>query len=183
MKRELNMAHSKNKPVILLDVDGPLNPYAAKSTKRPEGYQTHRFKPKGFEYGNGLRVWLNPLHGPALMALDCELIWATAWEHDANVWIGPHLGLPELPVIEWVDRDYWNPEKLHWKTKTIASWMNKNRPNTPFMWLDDETTRRDRTHLIFDCGDNAEIEIISPVTGITDEHFAKLTSWRAQWGK
>jgi hypothetical protein len=27
-------------PLLLLDVDGPLNPWRAKPEKRPEGYQT-----------------------------------------------------------------------------------------------------------------------------------------------
>lgn len=30
------------RPVLLLDVDGLLNPYAAKPHRRPEGYQAHR---------------------------------------------------------------------------------------------------------------------------------------------
>jgi hypothetical protein len=101
---------------ILLDVDGPLNPYAAKATQRPEGYVTHRMKPSGFEHGKGLRVWLKPSHGAELQALGGELIWATTWEFEANEWIGPHIGLPELPVIDWIDRDYFNPEGLYWKT-------------------------------------------------------------------
>lgn len=31
-------------PLLFLDVDGPLNPYAAKPEKRPEGYTTLRVK-------------------------------------------------------------------------------------------------------------------------------------------
>ena len=30
------------RPALLLDVDGPLNPRAAKPERRPEGYRTHR---------------------------------------------------------------------------------------------------------------------------------------------
>ncbi len=30
------------RPVLLLDVDGPLNPYAAQPQRRPAGYGTHR---------------------------------------------------------------------------------------------------------------------------------------------
>ncbi|WP_285749371.1 hypothetical protein [Lentzea sp. NBRC 105346] len=32
-------------PAILLDVDGPLNPYMAKPERRPAGYTTHRLWP------------------------------------------------------------------------------------------------------------------------------------------
>jgi hypothetical protein len=33
------------RPMLLIDVDGPLNPYAAKPTRRPHGYTTHRLSP------------------------------------------------------------------------------------------------------------------------------------------
>lgn len=36
------------RPLLYLDVDGPLNPYAAKPERRPEGYTTHRMKPEGW---------------------------------------------------------------------------------------------------------------------------------------
>lgn len=37
-----------NRPLLYLDVDGPLNPYAAKPHRRPAGYATHRMKPEGW---------------------------------------------------------------------------------------------------------------------------------------
>lgn len=36
------------KPLLLIDVDGPLNPYAAQAERRPEGYTTHRMRPTGW---------------------------------------------------------------------------------------------------------------------------------------
>ena len=60
-------------PLLLLDVDGLLNPYAAKPHRRPQGYGTHRIRPDSWvarqpqraaEYVRPLRVWLNPEHGP-----------------------------------------------------------------------------------------------------------------------
>lgn len=94
------------KPLLLIDVDGPLNPYAAKAQRRPEGYRTHRMRPTGWteaEQAKPLRVWLNPDHGAELLALAevYELVWATTWKDEANDWIGPHLGLPRLPFIDW----------------------------------------------------------------------------------
>lgn len=74
------------KPLLLIDVDGPLNPYAAKASRRPEGYDTHRMRPTGWEgpHVKPLRVWLNPEHGPALTALPFELAWCTTWQAEAN---------------------------------------------------------------------------------------------------
>src|SRR5689334_11279557 len=86
----------ERKPLLLLDVDGVLIPYAA--PKQPDGFEQHILQ--------GEQVWLAPHHGAWLRPL-CDrfqLVWATGWEHDANRLIGPILGLPELPVIEF-DRD------------------------------------------------------------------------------
>ena len=166
------------KPAILLDVDGPLNPYAATATRRPEGFETHWTRPSGWETGKALRVWLKPSHGAELLALDCELIWATTWEAEANIWIGPHIGLPELPAIDWVDKDIYNPEKLYWKTKRVAQWMNENRPGIPFLWLDDEVGRPDRDWIEKNCTPGSGIRIISPRTGIESGDLEEITDWK-----
>lgn len=93
-----------SRALLLLDVDGPLNPWAEKPWRRPEGYTTHRLRPAGWEHPRKpSRVWLHPGHGPMLLAFaaerDVELAWATTWQHDANVMIGPAIGLPELLVV------------------------------------------------------------------------------------
>jgi hypothetical protein len=47
-------------PFLLLEVDGPLNPCAAKPSRRPVGYETHRARPSGWrlhEARRPLRVW------------------------------------------------------------------------------------------------------------------------------
>ncbi len=57
-----------NRPLLFLDVDGPLNPYAAKPERRPDGYTTLRVpRSDAHEDDRGLssrrrplRVWLNP---------------------------------------------------------------------------------------------------------------------------
>lgn len=163
---------------ILLDVDGPLNPYAAKATRRPEGFETHRAFPASGHPPKGYRLWLNPSHGPALLALGGELIWATAWEDEANEWIGPHIGLPKLPVIDWIDRDIHNVLQLHWKTLRLVEWMNENRPGIPFLWLDDEVGRKDRDWIEENCAPGSGIRIISPQTGITQDHLDEIKEWR-----
>jgi hypothetical protein len=68
----------ERRPLLFLDVDGPLNPFAAKPTRRPDGYVTHRMAPQRWteadrerlcaegrpvKRANPLRVWLNPAHG------------------------------------------------------------------------------------------------------------------------
>jgi hypothetical protein len=82
------------RPMLLVDVDGVLNPWAAATC--PEGYLE-------FEFFPGERVLLSPGHGDLLtsLAAQYELVWATAWEHNANRLIAPVLSLPELRVIEF----------------------------------------------------------------------------------
>jgi hypothetical protein len=82
------------RPILLVDVDGVLNPWEAEYV--PAGYAE-------FEFFPGERVMLCPAHGELLTSLaeSFELVWATAWEHNANRLICPVLGLPDLPVVEF----------------------------------------------------------------------------------
>lgn len=134
-----------SKPILFLDVDGPLNPYDAKATQRPEGYLTKRVistweKPGGVRVSSwaekGMRVWLNPAHGPMLLALAdrFELVWATAWVHDANKLIAPAVGLPELPVVDLSHLECDFSSKHIPKLATVARYAG----NRPFAWFDDE---------------------------------------------
>lgn len=122
--------------IILVDVDGVLNPYAAKPCRRPAGYTTHRLRPSGWEHAtNALRVWLTPDHGPLLLDLSrstgWDLVWATTWHHDANRMISPRVGLPELPVIDFGA----HPGTLRgWKYPAVTSYCARR----PLVWFDDD---------------------------------------------
>src|SRR6267142_2734012 len=166
-----------SRPTILLDVDGPLNPWSARHGL-PEGYTEHLMRPRGWETGKPLKVRLRASDGFKLQKLDCELIWATAWEEEANKWIGKEIGLPELPHIDWTDKNHWNIERLHWKTKRIVQWMNENRPGIPFIWLDDEVTKRDRLWIADSCAKGSTILLINPKTGLEDEYFERIKAWK-----
>lgn len=124
------------RPLLLIDVDGPLNPWSAKPTRRPEGYITLRLRPAGWEHAkNPLRVWLNPEHGPMLLAFaeehGAELVWATTWMNDANTMIGPVIGLPPLRVIDYLD----HPGTIKgWKYPATLAFA----ANRPLVWFDDD---------------------------------------------
>ncbi|WP_112272315.1 HAD domain-containing protein [Lentzea terrae] len=130
-----------SRPAILIDVDGPLNPYLAKPTRRPAGYTTHRIRPAGF--ARPLRVWLDPSHGPWLLSLaaatGADLVWATTWEHEANEFIGPRLGLPELEWIDFGGQGSDHRDGHHGKVPAITECAGSR----PIAWLDDEFQRRD----------------------------------------
>jgi hypothetical protein len=71
--------------------------------------------------GNPLLDWLDPADGRMLLALGCQLVWATTGMADAKDLVAPRLELPQLPVVEFPDDD--EPERrLHWKTAFLTRW-------------------------------------------------------------
>jgi hypothetical protein len=172
-----------NRPILFLDVDGPLNPFAAPGARRPDGYATHWMKPPTWieshapmpeELVQPLRVWLNPEHGPRLTALGYELIWATTWARDANDWIGPHLGLPELPYVEWPRVRTLAGYGVHWKTRHLVAWA----AGRPFAWVDDEITRLDRAWVAEHHPTRALLHRVDAARGLRDDDFDALRDWR-----
>ena len=131
--------------MLLMDVDGPMNPFRATwfaNGVPAEGYQFHELTPTGDQT---YTVALNTTHGRRLRELASlyELVWATTWGEDANRLIAPILGLPvDLPVI-----DLPQPRLLmsgrSWKAEVIAEWCD----DRPFAWFDDEINRPTRTWL------------------------------------
>lgn len=184
-----------DKPYLFLDVDGPLNPWAAKPHRRPEGYTTYRMLPPSWraseerrltEQGRPvasvkpLRVWLNSGHGAELLALPFTLVWATTWGQEANEWIGPRIGLPELPVVEWPEgarpapSPYWQAEpEVYWKTRTIVEYAAGH----PFAWVDDEITELDVEYVDKHHDGKSMLLEVSPRLGLLEPDFMTLATW------
>ncbi len=57
-----------------------------------------------------------PHHGPQLLSLPFDLVWATTWEEEANTFIAPVLGLPELPYLTWPSPRPEPEDGVFWKT-------------------------------------------------------------------
>ncbi|MFI6643647.1 hypothetical protein [Streptomyces sp. NPDC050504] len=173
-----------DRPLLLLDVDGPLNPYAA-HLPRLRGYTTHRFRPANWSarqtpgsraLRRGLAVRLNPAHGARLTALPYELAWATTWMHQANEMIAPVIGLPgTLPVIEWPELFGHDPDGLYWKTRHLLTWA----AGRPFAWVDDMITDLDTAHVTAHHDAPALLLRIHPGRGLRESDFAELTRWAA----
>lgn len=173
-----------SKPYLLLDVDGPLNPYAG-GGKKPDGYVLHNMRPSGWESESlpALKVWLNPNHGKKLRSLGYNLIWATTWAEDANEWISPHVGLPtDMETIVWglhkIDGMKKPFSKLYWKTPEIVTYMQAVHPGEDFIWVDDEAHKRDEKFLEEHLGVNVKVFTINPSKGLDDDDFAEIKEWR-----
>jgi hypothetical protein len=145
------------KPYLLIDVDGVLVPFG--SELPPDGYEAVDI--------DGFDRWLNPAHGRWLndLGVSYELVWATAWGRDAPEVLGPILGLPDMPVIEFGIGGSGET----WKLDDVARFVG----DRPLAWIDDDLhddawewagERREATLLI--CTD--------PAVGFIRAHVADL---------
>ncbi len=162
------LSDSDSRPVLLVDVDGVLNPWHAESC--PAGYHEYGFFP-------GERVLLSPGHGELLTSLASayELVWATAWEHRANTLICPVLAMPELPVIEFPlsgrDVDFRKlPAVIDAVGARACAWIDDAHQSDHYTWARERTAPT----LLID---------IDPAVGLTSDVIAMLADWAADLGR
>ncbi|XRQ16126.1 HAD domain-containing protein [Actinomadura welshii] len=160
------MTDGPARPLLFLDVDGPLLPFGDAPAGRPGTGQA------------GHLGRLDPRAGIRLAALPCELVWATTWEHEANTVISPRIGLPRLPIVNWPDpspeherEDKWFG--LCWKTRAVVAWANRRS----FAWIDDEITDADREWVSMHHPGRALLRHVESSQGLTDDDFAALDHW------
>ncbi|MEV1173690.1 HAD domain-containing protein [Nonomuraea sp. NPDC049784] len=157
------------KPLLLLDVDGVLNPMG-----RPTpDFRRYRCTIDGEVY----IVNLNPRHGRRLLELalstGSELVWATTWEQHANEWIAPRIGLPSLPVIS-MNPDVPSEHGEMFKTPHVAAYAGRR----PFVWFDDQVWAEDEEYLRVHQGlDDFLLIHVDPRTGLTSRHLGMAHEW------
>lgn len=161
------------RPILFLDVDGPLIPFGPSSSR----VKAHAPSPQVFptDEGNPLLGRLDPALGPRLSALGCDLVWATTWMDEANESIAPRLGLPRLPVVQWPEEsdDDDGPRGLHWKTRHLVEWAGRR----PFIWVDDEISAMDRLWVDAQHEGAHLLQRVDPEAGLTDADFFTLAGW------
>jgi hypothetical protein len=120
---------TKQTPYLLVDVDGVLAPFVFESA--PAGFAMHTVQAAS---GRDHDVWLNPVHGDWLHALGehFKLVWATGWEHEAPRLLGPLLGLPAMPVIEFSQPPVFGMPL--WKLPDVDAYV----ADRPVAWIDDD---------------------------------------------
>ncbi|MFI9403734.1 HAD domain-containing protein [Nocardia sp. NPDC052316] len=155
---------TEERPLLFLDVDGPLLPFGISPQSNPPPH-SHSAR-------------LRPELGRHLAALPCDLVWATTWNEAANTEIAPRLGLPHLPVVPWPDpsADHQHEDQwfgLHWKTRTLVTWA----AGRPFAWIDDELTDSDREWVAAQHPGPALLHYVEASRGLGDEDFTILREW------
>jgi hypothetical protein len=168
------MAGRVDRPLVFLDVDGPLIPFRARPVRRRprsrDGYgSSHEAS------GNPLLDRLDPADGRRLRELGGELVWATTWMAEANEVVSAALGLPELPVVDFPDADDEPERGLHWKTTFLTRWA----AGRSFVWIDDETTEADRRWVRSNHPGRALVHRVDPLVGLTDTDFSAIRRWLA----
>jgi hypothetical protein len=159
------------RPLLLVDVDGPLHPFAANAP--PPGFVEYRWR-RAWRRRTVRRAWLNPAHGAALLDLarctGAELAWVSSWEHEANTTVGPALGLPALPVVGVRAYD-GHPD---WKFGAVGRYAY----GRPLAWLDDDFDLFPRARQAFLTRRTMTTALIpvDPATGITTDHLAAVAA-------
>lgn len=151
--------------LLFLDVDGPLIPFGGNIKEYGD-----------VELSNPLLARVNPELGPRLLALGCDLIWATTWMEEANECVAPLLGLPALPVTTWPDfpeDDHDARIGLHWKTRRIVD----RAAGQPFVWIDDESTDIDRTWVATHHPGPALLHTVAAGIGLTVVDIDIIAAW------
>jgi len=150
------------RPLLLLDVDGVLNPYG--TDRPPAGYIEHDLFP-GEE-----PVRVNPAHGAWITEASTvlDIAWATGWNDEANQLLAPLLQIASLPVVTMPATPFDPGDKV----PRIAAYARQR----PAAWIDDlhtpeahrwATTRTSPTLLI----------TADPAIGLTRDAIDQAIAW------
>lgn len=176
------------KPILLLDVDGVLNPLDAEdlSLFDPLEDVVGAWATQAEVYHskhNHVRL--------EVLQLRFDLVWCTGWEDRANDVVGPVHGLPKLDVVRFdsmtlggvhlpptFSGQEWLESTSCWKLPWVASWLERH-DNPPVAWVDDQIEQGDlewanRRNV---AGQPTFLVRPDPTKGLTDEHVRHLMQW------
>lgn len=109
-----------------------------------------------------------------MLRLGYELCWATTWMDDANRWIAPVLGLPELPFVDFGDALFQErPDGVHWKTAALVDYAR----GRAFAWVDDEQGDPDQAYVTTHHRGRGLLHHVNPRIGLREGDFRTLAGF------
>ena len=154
------------KPLLLLDVDGVLNPFP----ECPDGFEGHDFFPEDDEPVRLARVhgeWLRELGGAF------EVVWATGWGDEANSVLCPFFGLPEYAVVPMPPIPFGPEEKV----PAVAEYAGER----PAAWVDDSIGEHARDWARSRLSPTLLVSV-DPARGLARDHVDELVVWAGGLG-
>lgn len=156
------------KPILICDVDGVLNPVPFREKTSPDWKWEHTFRSTADSGGFNLN--LSSEMGAAIEALGCDITWLTTWivgQDHANSNIGKSIGwsfksfpnIPENPYIFW---------KVMEVKRILAN------PGPKVIWIDDEAIEFSELFADeWELDPHNRLLIINPETdiGLTKDHI------------
>lgn len=161
---------SDGRPLVLLDVDGVLNLAQFLSSRQRarlngrDGWHNCRAGDRHDPYAS--RIVLNRAWGPMLRSLadeGAELAWATGWQEEANLFIGPLLGLPELR---------WAPALHGYKAHSVIPWTE----GRPWAWFEDIGHELETASALSQDRPHCPV-LVDRATGLTQENAETVRKW------
>jgi hypothetical protein len=155
----------RQKPLLLVDVDGVISLYGFAPDERPPGR---------FVLVDGIGHFLSAAAGPHLLDLAqaFELVWCSGWEERANEYLPYALGLPgPLPYLAFDHKPAGG--RPHWKLPAIDAYAG---PDRPVAWIDDAHDAESRAWAAERAGPTLLVDT-DAATGITGEDVERLKEW------
>jgi hypothetical protein len=148
----------KDRPLLLVDVDGVISLFGFDHTAPPPGFPVPV---------DGTPHWLSIDAGPRLERLSrtFECVWCTGWEERAEEHLPRLLGLP----------GGWRHLTLGpgWKLEAIDTTLGASRP---IAWIDDVHDEKEAAWAASREGPTLLVTT-DPAIGLSDEHVTGLEAW------